>query len=83
MPIEAPKGCILSCEWGKDRRDVPDGNMYRKNESFMNMAAEIGGRDGKGGMVHGVRMLGSAKLDLAFLAMGSVDLWWEGGCWEW
>ncbi|RJE19298.1 Inositol monophosphatase QutG, partial [Aspergillus sclerotialis] len=53
MPPNAPSKCIFSCEWGKDRRDVPDGNMYRKIESFVNMAAEIGGRDGKGGMVHG------------------------------
>ncbi|KAL5331812.1 hypothetical protein ACEPPN_001350 [Leptodophora sp. 'Broadleaf-Isolate-01'] len=55
---EAPKGCIFSCEWGKDRRDVEGGNMRRKVGSFMNMAAEIGGRGGKGGMVHGVRSLG-------------------------
>lgn len=32
--------------------------MHRKVGSFMNMAAEIGGRGGKGGMVHGVRSLG-------------------------
>jgi hypothetical protein len=32
--------------------------MYRKVESFLNMAAESGGRGGKGGMVHGVRSLG-------------------------
>ena len=57
--------------------------MYRKIESFVNMAAEIGGRDGKGGMVHGVRSLGSATLDLAYTAMGAFDIWWEGGCWEW
>jgi len=60
-----------------------DGNMYRKQESFLNMAAEIGGRGGKGGMVHGVRMLGSATMDLAYTAMGCFDIWWEGGCWEW
>lgn len=47
------------------------------------MAAERGSRDGKGGMVHGMRSLGSATLDLAYVAMGSVDVWWEGGCWEW
>ncbi|TDZ19167.1 Protein QA-X [Colletotrichum orbiculare MAFF 240422] len=52
-------------------------------ESFVNMAAERGGRDGKGGMVHGMRSLGSATLDLAYVAMGSFDIWWEGGCWEW
>ncbi|KAI1363296.1 inositol monophosphatase [Xylaria arbuscula] len=83
MPACAPGGCIFSCEWGKDRRDIPDGNMHRKVESFVNMAAEAGGRDGKGGMVHGVRSLGSATLDLAYVAMGAFDIWWEGGCWEW
>lgn len=25
----------------------------------------------------------SATLDLAYTAMGSFDIWWEGGCWEW
>ena len=57
--------------------------MHRKIGSFMNMAAEIGGRGGKGGMVHGVRSLGSATLDLAYVAAGAFDIWWEGGCWEW
>jgi myo-inositol-1(or 4)-monophosphatase len=69
--------CIFSCEWGKDRRYIPDGNLQRKVESFVNMASEVGGRDGKGGMVHGVRSLGSATLDLAYCAMGSFDIWWE------
>jgi myo-inositol-1(or 4)-monophosphatase len=36
------------------------------------MAAEIGGREGKGGMVHGVRSLGSATMDLAYCAMGAI-----------
>lgn len=83
MPAKAPSGCVFSCEWGKDRRDLPDSNLHRKVESFMNMAAEVGGRDGRGGMVHGMRCLGSATLDLAYTAMGSFDIWWEGGCWEW
>ncbi|KAF2191390.1 inositol monophosphatase [Zopfia rhizophila CBS 207.26] len=83
MPEKAPGGCIFSCEWGKDRRDHPDGNMHRKVESFVNMAAELGGRNGRGGMVHGMRSLGSATLDLAYIAMGAFDIWWEGGCWEW
>ncbi|KAF6831459.1 inositol monophosphatase [Colletotrichum plurivorum] len=83
LPANAPSGCVFSCEWGKDRRDRPDGNMHRKVESFVNMAAERGGRGGLGGMVHGMRSLGSATLDLAYTAMGSFDIWWEGGCWEW
>ena len=35
LPADAPKGCIFSCEWGKDRRDRPDGNLHRKAESFV------------------------------------------------
>lgn len=83
MPPTAPQKCIFACEWGKDRRDQPDGNLHRKIESFVTMATEVSGREGKGGMVHGVRSLGSATLDLAYTAMGSFDIWWEGGCWEW
>ena len=58
LPADAPSGCIFSCEWGKDRRDVPGGNLMRKVNSFVNMAVELGGRDGRGGMVHGMRSLG-------------------------
>jgi myo-inositol-1(or 4)-monophosphatase len=79
MPATAPHGCLFACEWGKDRRDIPGGNLGRKVESFVNMASAAQ----TGGMVHGVRSLGSATLDLAYTAMGSFDIWWEGGCWEW
>ncbi|KAI8947868.1 hypothetical protein F4801DRAFT_605063 [Xylaria longipes] len=73
--------------WCVDSLDGTEGhigwNRALEVESFVNMAAEVGGRDGKGGMVHGVRSLGSATLDLAYVAMGTFDIWWEAGCWEW
>jgi myo-inositol-1(or 4)-monophosphatase len=34
-------------------------------------------------MVHGVRSLGSAALDMVYVATGAVDVFWEAGCWEW
>jgi myo-inositol-1(or 4)-monophosphatase len=71
LPKDAPKGCIFSCEWGKDRRDTAGGNMWRKVDSFVNMAAEIGGRGGKGGMVHGVRSLGRFVFFLFLLGFSS------------
>ena len=46
MPANALGKCIFACEWGKDRRDTPGGNLHRKINSFLNMAAEVGGRDG-------------------------------------
>ncbi|KAM9895653.1 hypothetical protein OXX79_007957 [Metschnikowia pulcherrima] len=50
--------------------------------SFVNMAAQVGNTS-LPGMCHGVRSLGSAALDLCFVATGAFDIWWEGGCWEW
>ena len=50
--------CIYLGEWGKDRRDFPGSNLEKRSINFTNMAAEIGGRDGRGGMVHGIRSLG-------------------------
>lgn len=58
LPEAAPSGCTFACEWGKDRREGPDGNLNRKVNSFLNMAMERKGRGGRGGMVHGVRSLG-------------------------
>jgi len=83
LPRSAPSKCLFSCEWGKDRRDVASGNLHRKVHSFTTMAVEPASRNGTGGMVHGVRSLGSATMDLAYTAMGCFDIWWEGGCWEW
>ena len=50
--------CIYLGEWGKDRRDFPGSNLEKRGTNFMNMAAEIGARNGRGGMVHGIRSLG-------------------------
>ncbi|EPE24947.1 Carbohydrate phosphatase [Glarea lozoyensis ATCC 20868] len=84
LPPNAPSGCIFACEWGKDRRgDTPTSALSKKVTSFLNLASELNSRDGKGGMAHGIRSLGSATLDLAYVATGAFDIWWEGGCWEW
>lgn len=58
LPEDAPSGCVFSCEWGKDRRDGAEGNLMRKVDSFVTMAAERQARGGRGGMVHGMRSLG-------------------------
>ena len=34
-------------------------------------------------MIHSARCLGSAALNLCAVASGSIDLYWEGGCWAW
>ncbi|KAK7466390.1 hypothetical protein VKT23_005113 [Stygiomarasmius scandens] len=83
LPKDAPKGCLFFGEWGKDRRDSPQSNLTKKSTNFINMATEIGGRGGKGGMVHGVRSLGSSTMDMVYIASGQGDIMFEAGCWEW
>ncbi|CRK32133.1 hypothetical protein BN1723_003811 [Verticillium longisporum] len=34
LPAAAPKGCIFACEWGKDRRDVPNGNCTARSRAL-------------------------------------------------
>ncbi|THH18823.1 hypothetical protein EW146_g2237 [Bondarzewia mesenterica] len=83
LPANAPKGCLFFGEWGKDRRDSPTSNLTKKSANFINMATEIGGRGGKGGMVHGIRSLGSSTMDMVYVASGQGDIMFEAGCWEW
>lgn len=83
IPVDAPKGCLFTAEWGKARSDAPGSNLTKKVNTIWNFAGEIGGRGGKGGMVHGIRSLGSAALDMAYVATGASDIFWEAGCWEW
>lgn len=34
-------------------------------------------------MVHSLRSLGSAALNICGVAAGEIDAYWEGGCWAW
>lgn len=34
-------------------------------------------------MVHSLRSLGSAALNMCAVARGDLDIYWEGGCWAW
>lgn len=68
---------LVAIEWGSTR----DGSNYDvKTDVFRKLAAskEIGGS-----MVHSLRSLGSAALNLCAVAAGELDLYWEGGCYAW
>lgn len=68
---------LICCEWGTDRQGE---NWDVKLATFTKLAAaqQIGGR-----MVHSIRSLGSAALNLCYVASGGLDAYWEGGCWAW
>lgn len=76
-PLQDLSHCLVAVEWGSDR-DGPDYKV--KVETFRTLCAS---KAEGGAMVHGIRSLGSAELNLCAVAAGHIDLYWETGCWAW
>jgi myo-inositol-1(or 4)-monophosphatase len=69
--------CLVAVEWGADRA----GNDYDvKVATFAKLAAS---KETGGAMVHSLRSLGSAALNMCAVASGALDVYWETGCWAW
>ncbi|KAK4993659.1 hypothetical protein LTR50_000270 [Elasticomyces elasticus] len=69
--------CLVAVEWGSER----SGNDFEvKAATFRTLCAA---REEGGAMVHSLRSLGSAALNLCGVAAGGLDVYWEGGCWAW
>ncbi|KFA62472.1 hypothetical protein S40285_05849 [Stachybotrys chlorohalonatus IBT 40285] len=76
-PLEGLDKALVAIEWGSSR----DGANYQvKTDVFKKLAAT---KETGGAMVHSLRSLGSAALNLAAVAAGQLDMYWEGGCWAW
>ncbi|KAI0022686.1 inositol monophosphatase [Xylariomycetidae sp. FL0641] len=76
-PLGALDRALVAVEWGSQR----DGANYAvKTEVFRRLCAS---KETGGAMVHSLRSLGSAALNLCAVAAGQLDLYWEGGCWAW
>jgi myo-inositol-1(or 4)-monophosphatase len=68
---------LVAIEWGSDR----SGNDFLvKSQTF---AALANSSSSGGAMVHALRSYGSAALNLAHVAAGQLDMYWEAGCWAW
>ena len=78
--IEALHGLsnsLVSVEWGSDRRGP---SWKTKVRTFEKLALD---KESGGAMVRSLRSMGSAALNLCAVASGTIDLYWEGGCWAW
>ena len=76
-PLEELSQAIVAVEWGNER----EGNNWEvKTKTFASLA---GAKAEGGAMVHSLRSLGSAELNLCAVASGTLDAYWEGGCWAW
>ncbi|KAI0132473.1 inositol monophosphatase [Xylariales sp. AK1849] len=68
---------LVAVEWGSSRDDA---NYDLKTEVFRKLCLS---KSKGGAMVHSLRSMGSAALNLCAVAAGQLDLYWEGGCWAW
>lgn len=76
-PFTGLDGTLVAAEWGSDRSG---GNWKCKIDTWSKLGRS---KDEGGAMVHSARCLGSAALNLCAVAEGSIDIYWEGGCWAW
>ncbi|KAI1210876.1 inositol monophosphatase [Annulohypoxylon truncatum] len=76
-PLGALDTCLVASEWGNSRDGV---NYEVKTRVFKKLCAS---KETGGAMVHSIRSLGSAALNLCAVAAGQLDVYWEGGCWAW
>lgn len=76
-PMKDLSTCLVAVEWGSYRA----GNDFDvRANTFKKLCAT---KEEDGAMVHGLRSLGSAALNLCEVAQGSLDVYWEAGCWAW
>ncbi|EKV08505.1 Inositol monophosphatase, putative [Penicillium digitatum] len=76
-PLSGLANALIAIEWGADR----SGNNW---ETKVRTYEKLGqSKENGGAMVRAMRSLGSAALNLCAVADGSLDLYWEGGCWSW
>ena len=79
---------LVGIEWGADREG---GNYDLKVGVFQRLAAAkaeaaaaaAASPSPPNAMVHSLRSLGSAALNLCAVAAGQLDCYWEGGCYAW
>lgn len=76
-PLGDLSTALVAVEWGSQREGE---NFEIKARTFRALTAS---KEGGGSMVHSLRSLGSAALNLCACAAGQVDLYWEGGCYAW
>jgi myo-inositol-1(or 4)-monophosphatase len=77
QPIGLLSTALVAIEWGSTR-DGPNYDL--KTDVFRKLAMS---KEQGGAMVHSLRSMGSAALNICSVAAGEMDLYWEGGCWAW
>lgn len=85
-PIIIPSSlsqCLVLSEYGNNRSSTTLGKKLRSVHSLLSKPGDVTWGKKNAGLVHGVRSLGSAALNIMQLSKGEADMFWEIGCWEW
>jgi myo-inositol-1(or 4)-monophosphatase len=72
-PLNDLSTSLVGIEWGSDRHG---SNFDLKTKIFKTLAAS---KEDGGSMVHSLRSLGSAAVNIAAVSAGQLDIYWEGG----
>lgn len=80
QPLPSLTQALVAFEWGSDRRSTV---LSKKLSSFAKITGDPDGGVVGGKFAQGVRSIGSAALNFCHVASGSLDLYWEIGCWAW
>ncbi|KAF9505900.1 hypothetical protein BS47DRAFT_1374215 [Hydnum rufescens UP504] len=78
-PFPSLSSALIGVEYGSDRSNAI---MDKKVASFKRLTGDSSGGVQGGKMAHGMRSIGSAALNHALVASGSLDIYWEIGCWS-
>ncbi|WVQ85962.1 hypothetical protein IAT38_008130 [Cryptococcus sp. DSM 104549] len=76
-PLASLGQALIAVEYGFSRSPPA---LPAKLATFEKLAAHT---DHGGHMVHSLRSLGSAALNIVLVASGGLDIYWEVGCWPW
>ncbi len=84
LPLRQPspeltglQNALVAVEWGNERKG---NNWAVKFRLFTSLAAS---KEEGGAMVQSIRSLGSAALNVCAVADGTIDVYWQAGCWVW
>lgn len=80
QPLPSLRQALVAFEWGSDRTSVV---LDQKLASFRKITGDDSSGVHGGKMCQGVRSMGSAALNFSNVAAGTLDLYWEIGCWAW
>jgi myo-inositol-1(or 4)-monophosphatase len=84
-PLPNLNACLVGLEWGSQRSGLNWHLRLHMTQALLSSPSHVppSGSAVPNAMVHSIRSSGSTALDFCYVAAGTLDVFWEGGCWIW